>query len=134
MDYQYYIESEKRVPKDSKLNNNIIVKSGEAAKTSSSLINGKRIYICGTTENSKVFFAIYNTVYNLTEYVYDADADDTDKEVCKDIHVDESTGHFLIITEITDPSSITSTILIKIRGFSLESKSIIKFRNGYRLD
>ena len=88
----------------------IIVKSTIATKTSSSIIDGKRIFICGTTDDKGLFFAIFNSVYNLTEYVYEDPSEI--EESCKDIHIDTSTGHLLVVTQ--RPNGVY------LRGFSLE--------------
>lgn len=116
------MEEQKKVPKDSKLRSDIIVKITDASRTSSSLTYGKRIYICGTTEKNSLFFAIYNTVFNLTEYVYEDLKDNSvSSESCKDIHINADTGHLLIVTERTLTSS-PNLAGIYVRGFSLESK------------
>ena len=68
-DHQYYIATEKRIPNNNPLQSVIIVKTTEAARTSSSLTYGKRAIICSTTKISKetgersgIYFAVYNTV------------------------------------------------------------------------
>ena len=126
------MEEQKKVPKDSKLLSDIIVKSSDALRTSSSLTSGKRIFMCGTTESNGIFFAIYNTVFNLTEYAYeDPTADSSIKgEVCKDIHVNLNTGHLLIVSQRSFTDSSKEDI-VYVRGFSLDSKFFNNYRNGY---
>lgn len=115
------MKEKKRIPKDSILNSDIIVKYTEATRTSSSLTCGKRIFICGSTKKNSLFFAIYNTVFNITEYVYEdlLQEDNIISESCKDIHINTDTGHLIIVSnkELGDSNS-----KIFVRGFSLESK------------
>jgi len=132
VDFQYYTEEKKRIPKNSRLNSDIIVKYTEATRTASSLTHGKRIFICGTTENNSLFFAIYNTVFNITEYVYEDPLEENIlTESCKDIHINLDTGHLIIVSnrKVTDGSSREKELFI--RGFSLESTIKNNFRNGY---
>lgn len=105
-----------------------------ASKTTSSLTDGKRIVMCGTTsftnsDNVKktgIFFAVHNSIFNLTEYVYEDES--TVSETCRDIQINENIGFITIISDYNQGGNI------KIRGFSLESILSCNFRNGYGVD
>lgn len=110
----------------------MIVTYTDATRRAGSLTNGKRIFMCGTTEDNRLFFAVHNTVFNLTEYVYEDPLPDTSvlSESCKDIHINTDTGHLLIITQRTSADSAASKS-VYIRGFSLESNLRRNVRNGH---
>ena len=59
------------------------------------------------------FLAIHNTVYNLTEYVFEDPL--LNNEVFKDVQINERFGIVTIITELNNGNNI------RVRGFSLES-------------
>ena len=103
---------------------NIIVKNIEAPQTSSSLVTGKRILICGTTKTNKLFFAIYNTAYNITEYLREEAHESSAvlKEVCKDIEIDLNTGYVIILSQLTYS---TSKSAVEIKALDLNSIIVI---------
>lgn len=90
-------------------------------KTANSLINGKRIVMCGTNkrldakgaEKAGIFFALFNTAFNLTEYIFEDLL--TDSETFRDVQINENAGFISIISETNNGATI------KIRGFMLES-------------
>lgn len=107
------------MPKNTLLESDIVVKSMPAARTPSSLVHGKRIVICATnkrtvsdgTEHKGIFFSIYNTVFNLTEYVFEDYL--ADSEVFKDVQINQQTNFIALISASND--------VVKIRGFALDS-------------
>ena len=125
VDYQYYIAEKKRIPKTTEIEYDVIIKEGLATRTSSSLGYGERLFICATNkyydsnniEHTGIFFAIHNTIYNLTEYIFE-DRLSAD-EIFKDIQINENVGYVAIISTYDGGNSF------KIRGFSLESNSLI---------
>ena len=92
-----------------------------ATRTISSLNQGKRIVICATNkritsngeEHTGTFFALYNTVFNLTEYIFEDYMEEP--ETFKDVQINENTNYITIISESHNPKRI------KIRGFDLNS-------------
>lgn len=126
VDYQYYMEEKKKVPKNDQLGESLIVKSVDF--TSNANIHGKRIVICGATDKDKLFFAIYNTAYNLTEYLHEdgTTGSSGEKESCKSVEINENTGHLLILVQET--SNLGTSVLAK--AFSLESNAKCEHRNG----
>jgi len=109
VDYQYYVEEKKKVLKSYKLQENLIIKSFDYDNI------GKRIVICGTTEKNTLFFAIYNTAYNLIEYLHE---DFEPKEICKAIEVNTNTRHIIILTQRVSNSHTG------VKAFSFESKAL----------
>lgn len=97
------------------------MKSIKGTQLTSSITTGNRLILCttneyttGTVKHTGIFFAIYNTAYNLTEYVFEDPV--TDDEVFRDVQVNEELGMVLIISEYDNETKI------RIRNFLLTSK------------
>jgi hypothetical protein len=66
-------------------------------------------------EKTGLFFAVYNTVFNLTEYVFEDSL--IESESFLDFFINEDTNYVVILSEYNTK--------IKVRGFSLESKVLV---------
>ena len=69
-DYKYSVKERKRIPTSKRLGDEMTIKFADFET------NGRRIFILGTVETSPshVFLAIFNTRYNLTEFVWDEES------------------------------------------------------------
>lgn len=68
-------------------------------------------------EKTGIFFALFNTAFNLTEYIFEDLL--TESETFRDVLINENTGFITIISEANNGATI------KIRGFMLESNVFI---------
>ena len=85
LDYRYYVKAKSRVPKSVSLLDEIYVKTINYTKRlvscpqdgkNNETVVGKRIVIAGTGEArgsrpEHIFFAVFNTVLNVTEYLHE---------------------------------------------------------------
>ncbi len=100
---------------------------------------GKRVFIAGTTVSTPehVFFAIYNTLYNVTEFVWEQPAADTIREISRAVEVDPNNHQVLLITDRysntpfeTTCASLTTDYQMRqiaVRAFGLKSLSPLRY-------
>lgn len=99
MDYRYLITQQKKIPKTLMLNPEIYIKWISFIDSLGNV--GYRIAIGGTaaptaTTQEHIFFALFNTVYNITEYLYEETSNVP--EICRNIEIDENNNqgkHFI---------------------------------------
>ena len=121
------------MPKTVKLQPHVIVKSLDAEALPGSTVTGKRIVMCGTTDEDtpRIYIAIYNSVYNVTEYVYQEPSDVPEK--CRAIEIDPYNGQILFISDrqSADPIVVSparplknqpATWHVAVRAFSVQRK------------
>lgn len=84
LDYKYTVKSRKRMPTSARLSKEIVVKVTDFGSGS----DGKRILVAGTAQTvpAHPFLAIFNTRYNITEFVWDESA--TIQETLRGIDID----------------------------------------------
>ena len=78
------------IPKTVALQPDIQVKSMDSEALPDSTAKGKRILISGTTVSTPehAFLCIFNTLYNVTEFLWEQSADDITRERVKSVEVD----------------------------------------------
>ena len=88
IDYRFYIVERKRVSKNVKLNPKVYVTSLNSVPLPGTT-GGKHIIIGGTvaTNPESVFLAVFNTQYNITEYIWEEPSDV--REIFKGIQYDK---------------------------------------------
>lgn len=88
------------IAKNPNLEDQIFIKSQEYINSRSDP-GGKQIIIAGTTKKTlispknHIFFAIFNTRYNVTEFLYN-DFTDID-EILRGIQLDKANGHCIFL-------------------------------------
>jgi len=131
IDYRYFIKERKKIPKSVQLSPEIFVKSIDVGPLPTLTNTGKRIILCGTTNTTvpTVFIAIFNTLNNMTEYLYQGDSNI--QEVCKGIEIDKNNNQILIITDRKSENPLDETCInqlvpgdpswfVLVRAFSLD--------------
>ena len=121
----YYIKEMKLIPKKSTLESLIYVKWVNFELPLGKVV-GKRVVIAGTAKAtagkfSHIFFAVFNTYYNVTEFVWEEPH--TSPEICRAVEIAATSDHcttakpfhspfiVLIISDIFNASSIERTYL-----------------------
>ncbi len=137
IDYRYYVKEQNKIPKTARLRPEIYIKAVDAAKAPA-----KRILVCGTTDSATpgFFFAVYNTLYNITEYLLENPS--ASPEVCRGLKLDPNNNQVLLITDlfIGDPLEESCTHQkvnkpavwrVSVRAFSLDRMNFFKYVLAY---
>ena len=91
----YYIKETKKIPKTVKLENEVYVRWANFELPLGTVV-GKRLVIAGTgtasTANySRIFFAVFNTYYNMTEFLWEEPY--SRPEVCRAVEIAKTSDH-----------------------------------------
>ncbi len=100
LDYKFVVSQQKKIPKTMVLQPELLVKSIDSDSLPGSSTKGKRILLAGTSVSSPphIFFAIYNTLYNVTEFLWEQSDNDTHREIVKAVEIDKNNNQGIIIS------------------------------------
>lgn len=89
INYAYYVMEKKKIPKTVQLMDLLYVKTVDYGPMGA---DGKRIVICGTGIGppSHIFFAVFNTYFNVTEFLWEAAT--PNKEISRSLEIDINNG------------------------------------------